>query len=337
MSLFKKIYYRSASLIPIDLLKRISSVNPLLPYHHVVSNERLKHICHLYTYKNLKQFEADLDYLLLNFNPIHPLDIIQAVNNGKILPKNSFLLTFDDGFRESSDIIAPLLIAKGIPALFFLNPAFMDNTELGFRNKLSLIIEKLANYDANSSTIKRVNDILNIPGKGMSYTVSSVLNINYRTKLKADELANCLEISFSDYLYQEKPYLQKDQIGCMIEKGFCFGGHSLDHPNYKYLTLEEQLFQTTNSCKMIHDWFSLDYSAFSFPHDDTFILQHFFDKLSTSDQFKIDILFGTQNQKVELRNRMFHRFNAERPDIPIENLIKGVLFYQLKSRKVIRK
>ncbi|HEY4935277.1 MAG TPA: polysaccharide deacetylase family protein, partial [Puia sp.] len=164
-----------------------------------------------------------------------------------------------------------------------------------------------------------------------------ILNINYRTKLKADELANCLEISFSDYLQQEKPYLLKDQVRHMIGKGFCFGGHSLDHPNYRFLSIEEQLAQTTDSSKMIHDWFSLDYSAFSFPHDDIFIHQHFFDELSKSKQFKIDILFGTQNQKAELRNRMFHRFNAERPDIPIENLVKGILLYHLKRREVERK
>ena len=87
---------------------------------------------------------------------------------------------------------------------------------------------------------------------------------------------------------------------------------------------------------MVQEWFGLDYKVFSFPHDDVDIRQEFFDKLLVSGENGVEVFFGTQNQKSERANRMFHRFNAERPDIPIDSLVKGMLLYNLKKRNVKR-
>ena len=54
----------------------------------------------------------------------------------------------------------------------------------------------------------------------------------------------------------------------------------------------------------------------------------FFEELE-ADAFNIDLLFGIQNQKLELTNRMVHRFNAERPDIPMQQQLNGVLMLMI--------
>jgi Polysaccharide deacetylase len=335
MGLSKKIYYQAVSLAPVNLLKKITAVKLLLPYHHVVSDERLTHISHLYTYKNKKQFSKDLDYLLRHFNPIHPLDLIAAVKNKTEIPANSFLLTFDDGFREAYDNVAPLLTAKGVSALFFVNPAFLDNAELCFRNKLSLIIEDLENGHKKSK-LDQVSGLLKLGGSGFEEVKAGILQINYKTKEKADLLGRALDISFEGYLQTQKPYLSSEQIHSMIEQGFCFGGHSVDHPNYSLLKIDDQLLQTRDSCRMVRSAFNLNYSAFSFPHYDIAVNQAFFNRLNSEGHQPVDILFGTQNQKQEVFNNMFHRFNAERPDIPVEQAVKGILLYNSIKRRVVR-
>ena len=73
------------------------------------------------------------------------LDVIAWVRGETILPPNSFLLTFDDGFREIYDIIAPILLDKGIPATFFISSGFLDNRELCYQHKASLLVEKVRN------------------------------------------------------------------------------------------------------------------------------------------------------------------------------------------------
>ena len=336
MGLFKKIYYQSASLLPIGPLKKISAVDVLLPYHHLVSDERLKHICHLYSYKNKKQFTNDLDYLLKYFSPIDPADLIRAVKNGSSIPKNTFLLTFDDGFREIYEVAAPILLQKGVPALFFLNTSFLDNKELFYRNKISLIIDEFNKHSQGDPVARQLQQILRLPVNDSQQIKSAILQINYTNKEMADELGTCLGISFSEYLSNARPYISTAQVKDLIVKGFYFGSHSLDHPNYKLLALDDQLNQTWQSCSIIRGSFNLSYSAFSFPHEDVHVRQKFFDDLFTDKNSPVDILFGTQNQKHEINNRMLHRFNAERPEVPIEGLVKGMLLYNLKKKMVNR-
>src|SRR6478735_1025353 len=116
MKLYKKIYYSTASFLPISLLKGISPVNLLLPYHHLISDEEVAHVKNLYGYKSKAQFETDLDYLLRHFQPLNPSALIEHYRNGTAIPRNSFLLTFDDGMREVYDLVEPILTRKGVSA-----------------------------------------------------------------------------------------------------------------------------------------------------------------------------------------------------------------------------
>jgi peptidoglycan/xylan/chitin deacetylase (PgdA/CDA1 family) len=336
MSLFKKSYYHSASLIPFSFLKKLGSGDILLPYHHLVSDERRKHVQHLYPYKNKKQFVKDLDYLLRHFRAVHPEELILASQTGQKLSPDGFLLSFDDGLSEAYDVIAPTLLGKGISAFFFLNPAFLDNRELFYRSKLSLVLDALEFQKPGGAVLERISGLLGIRNGEKTEIKSAVLGIDYLNRKLADELGNCLDLSFDEYLKKTQPYLLTDQVKELIRKGFYFGAHSLDHPNYKLISLEEQLFQTRESCKYIRRSFGISYTAFSFPHEDAGVKQVFFDELQKKPSPSIDVLFGTQNQKREIHNRMFHRFNAERPEYPIEGLVKGMLLYNLKTRTIKR-
>ncbi|MEJ7735790.1 MAG: polysaccharide deacetylase family protein [Chitinophagaceae bacterium] len=326
MSLYKNIYYKGSSILPHLLLNQITAVNVLLPYHHLVSDERLPHIQNLYPYKNTNQFISDLDLLLTHFKPIDPVELIDCLRLHKPIPRRSFLLSFDDGLREVYDTVAPILKRKGVTALFFLNPAFLDNKELFYRFKLSLILEKLKGKENNRSLLKPINEILGLRSEHFFETSAKILSINYLNRSLADQLGLCLDIDFDEYLQMQKPFLSVEQVKEMKLQGFYFGGHSIDHPHYNLLHEDEQLRQTIESCRQVKQTLELTYTAFSFPHEDAGISKHFFEQLDR-DEFKIDILFGTQNQKYELHKRMLHRFNAERPQLPLNQLVKGVLLY----------
>jgi peptidoglycan/xylan/chitin deacetylase (PgdA/CDA1 family) len=323
MKLYKKIYYSTASFLPISLLKEISPVSLLLPYHHLISDEEVAHVRNLYGYKSTTQFEIDLDYLLRYFQALDPLTLIDHYRKGTAIPKNSFLLTFDDGMREVYDLVEPILTRKGVSAVFFLNPAFLDNKELFYRHKLSLSIDKIKKRNPGEPVLKALAKTLHIQSTDVNDIISAIISINYTSRKLADDLGNCMEIDFDEYLRSKKPFLLHEHVKEMIVKGYYFGGHSVDHPNYKYLNEVEQLRQTISSIDYVKSHFDLNYSFFSFPHEDKNLDQHFFDSLLSTNT-GIDVLFGTQNQKTELRNPVLHRFNAEDPTIKIEHLIKGM-------------
>ena len=87
-------------LVPATSLLKISAP-VFLPFYHVVSNDELPHILNL-KYRNVEQFEKELDFYLQHFTPVSLEDLLLPVS----LKKKSFHITFDDGLRECTEIIA---------------------------------------------------------------------------------------------------------------------------------------------------------------------------------------------------------------------------------------
>ncbi len=326
MSLLKTIFYSAAAGLPTVFLKRISPVRTLFPYHHTVSNGALLHLKHLYTCKSVQQFTADLDFLLRHFKPVSVTDLIQAVHSNTKLPANAFLLSFDDGFREVHDTVAPILTAKGIPAIFFVNPAFIDNKVLFYRCKISLLIDALIQLTPGNDLLKKSAAILDCRETSVQALSKILKAIRQDEAGKLDVLAETLNVSFDNYLATARPFMTTDQLRTLSKQGFTIGGHSWDHPYYDLLTEEQQVEQTIRSCRYVQENISSGPVVFSFPHTDKHISQSFFD---TAGLKEIDLFFGIQNQKQELHNKMLHRFNAERPEYPLNKQVNGLLVYLL--------
>ncbi len=338
MNILKSIYYKSSSALPLAFLKKFSPPTCLFPYHHIVSDEEVLHIKYLYDYKNVSQFTKDLEILLKNFKPISPGELIKNIQAKNKLPENTFLLTFDDGFREVHDVIAPLLEAKGIPAIFFINPAFIDNKKLFYRSKASLLIHELLKNKINKSLLSDVANILHTGNQSVDELVTLVKKLTRGDEATMDKLAFEFCLSFDDYLKEQSPFLTSGQLTSLSERGFTIGAHSWDHPYYDQLSLDDQIAQTVTSCNYVQQKVNPLYSTFSFPYYDTNLSQQLLDALKKES---IDLLFGIQNQKDELYNNMVHRFNAERPEVKLENQLKGMMLFMaiqkiLGKEKVLR-
>ena len=120
------------------------------PFYHVVSNQKLPHILN-YNYRDTTQFEKELDFYLKHFKPVSLEELLVNKDSGEKI----FHLSFDDGLKECSEIIAPILLKKGVPATFFVNPGFIDNQRLFHKYKASLILGKL-----KESPVIKVEQIL---------------------------------------------------------------------------------------------------------------------------------------------------------------------------------
>lgn len=318
MNPLKKIYYQACSMLPMSMFRSGGPSGLLLPYHHTVSNEELQHIAHLYSYKNEQQFISDLDFLLTNYKPVSVDELSKAVLNKNKLPAGKFLLTFDDGFREVDDIIAPILEKKGVPAIFFINPAFIDNKELFYRCKISLLIGELKKNQASYLTLYA--DALQITAATMESVTEALKKLSQDNASVLDGIAEKISYSFDEYLQKQQPFLTAEQLVSLHKRGFSIGAHSMNHPYYNLLPVEGQVKQTIDSCNYVKDLLGIGECHFSFPHSDEPISQQ---TITAINKNNTGLLFGIQNQKNELYNNMLHRFNAERPETAIEELIKG--------------
>ncbi|MDR2010660.1 MAG: polysaccharide deacetylase family protein [Bacteroidales bacterium] len=327
-------------LLPYNSLLKISGQKIILPFYHCVSNDNPVHIRNLYNIRTTEDFEKDLDFFLKYYEAIDFTQLKSLINKDKI-KKKCFLLSFDDGLREFHDIIAPILMRKGIPAVCFLNTDFIDNKKMFYRFKAGILIETLKSNSSSPAEKTKIDQWFedNFPENGDIY--SSLLSINYNNSHLLDELASITGTDFNDYLKAEKPYLTTEQINDLIKKGFHFGAHSLDHPQYSEISESEKIVQTKNSIENVIKSFDLNYRLFSFPFSDINVPKDFFEIIFNPENPIADLTFGTAGlKKDEVKNNL-QRIPMEVDNFAAEDILYGeYMYYILKSffnKNVIRR
>ncbi len=296
---------------------RLSGNRIIFPFYHIVSDEDCPHVKHLYPIKRIAKFEEELDFLQKYYQPIGLEELLNHIQNKTQPQKPSFFLTFDDGLRECHDVIAPILKKRNIPAAFFLNTGFVGNKGLFYRYKISLIIESLQH---SKSEIQISN--------------GDLLKWSYHDLEKIDDLAQQLNINFSEFLQNEKPYMSWEEIMELKNHGFYFGSHSIDHPLYKMISLEEQIRQTEESVNETVNQLDLDYRIFSFPFTDYEVKKMFFRKIF--DQKICNLTFATAGIKNDEFQNNIQRFSMDRClKSPEKFMVKKIVYFLIK--KILRK
>ena len=328
-SAIKRIVFSGVSSLNIQWLKRKSTIDVISPFHHLVSDEPVPWIDKLYGFKNSRQFEADLDYLLRNFRPLSLEEVTEQIQTGQPFREKGFLICFDDGLRQVYETAAPILLRKGVPAAFFLNPAFVDNRSVFHNFKKGLILHKFDGMTISPGLLQAAGGVLGITASSPDQLRNGIVSINYLNRQLLDELAPLFGLDIDSWRREQKPFMDSAQIRELIAKGFAVGSHSIDHPLYALIPLAEQLRQTRESTAWVQQNFQPRYRTFAFPHVDTGVTQAFFDELLGPDSPEMDLMLGNTTAMLEDNPRVVHRFIGENPDIPIDRMVKTVLSYNI--------
>jgi peptidoglycan/xylan/chitin deacetylase (PgdA/CDA1 family) len=297
-----------------------SGVNPLVVYYHLVSDNEVPHVSNLYMFRSVSQFKRDMDVLLRFFHAVSLQDFLLSLNGQQKLPKNSFLLTFDDGLAECYEIIAPILKQKGIPATFLLCSAFVDNKQLSYDSKKSLLVGLIKGGKLSSPDEAKVHAVLQEADIRELDLVVALLSVACRKRFVLDQIAEALNYDFSTYLKTAQPYLTSDQGIELLKMGHSLGAHSVDHPRYQDLPLAEQIYQTRESVRFVKEQFSLDYGAFAFPHSDANVSKRFFCEVFEKT-VGVDVCFGNHGLLVDSVPRNVQRTAMEKTWMPAEAIL----------------
>jgi peptidoglycan/xylan/chitin deacetylase (PgdA/CDA1 family) len=269
--------------------------------------------------KTITEFRKDLDFLLKHYQPIDMETLCHLYINKTAPQKPVFHLTFDDGLKEMYEIVAPLLLKKGIPATFFVNSGFVDNKALFYRFHASLSIEELSRKGTLTDKLK-----------------TEILSCQYKNKEKLLQYLSQQQVN--DFLNKEKPYLTTEQIKTLNKQGFTIGAHSVDHPYYYQIPLEEQLQQTRESLDFVVKTVNQKLKLFAFPFTDFNVTKDFFKEIKPF----VDLSFGTANLKNDEIPFNFQRIAGEKNKIkPMKTILKKEYFkymvnFFLKKNTIVR-
>lgn len=318
-----KNYLRFASnFISLNNLFKITSQKIFLPFYHTISNNRLPHISNLYSLRNEKLFKEDIDYLCKHFTPVSIDELFDIVHHNKQVTKPIMHLTFDDGLKEIHSTIAPILEEKGVPATIFINSGFVDNKDLFYRYKVSLIIEELRNNKKRNTEISK---ILNFESKLESDLCNGLLRLTIHDLPKIELIAKLLDINFNEYLLNVQPYLTSSQISDLIKRGFTIGSHSINHPFFKDISSDERKRQVSDSFTTLKNKFNLQNNYFSFPFSDESVDTEFFKWMYNEQNCRLS--FGISGLKKDFSKYHLHRIPFEGALQPAKDIVKTEYLY----------
>lgn len=274
--------------------------NVLFPFAHIVSDCPPAHVKHLYDIPTISKFKSDLGYLCRQFKPLQvdELDLLSG-HRAKTTPGRRFILSFDDGMREVYDVVAPILREKGIPALFYLNSATIDNKRMMWRHKVSLLVERFEQGGGPTPPQLRLR-----PGQSVR---EKLKDLRFCDEAIVDDVAKFLGVDFNDYLRRFQPYLTTDQILRLARDGFEFGGHSDSHPYFHELGIDEQKRQIGLSVDFIRG-LGLRCRSFAFPFHDMGVPMSVFNYMA---DLGLVLSFGTSEARVDSVGFSFQRFSID--------------------------
>jgi peptidoglycan/xylan/chitin deacetylase (PgdA/CDA1 family) len=96
------------------------------------------------------RLEAALRFLATHYTPVRLQDVLSDADGGR-LPPRPVLVTFDDAYASVAESAAPLCRQFGVPAVFFVNAAFLDNQRLAPDNLVCHVANVLGMETINAA------------------------------------------------------------------------------------------------------------------------------------------------------------------------------------------
>ena len=229
------------------------------PVYHISRNDMPVWWNGRYAIKSPQQFERELDLLLELGSPISLDDLLNWQNGGATRPKGWFL-SFDDGYRELHDVIAPILRRKGVPATFFLCSSLVDNHRPFFEDVSGLIADRYSKVSqaTKSAVVKELQHF--------GLTLSQLLESRVPRWEALNVVAELLAIDVWQWLRNEQPYLTGQHVMSLLRDGFHIGAHSVDHPLFTEISLAEREAQLRVSMRTLTARFPGVSRVFAFPY-----------------------------------------------------------------------
>jgi peptidoglycan/xylan/chitin deacetylase (PgdA/CDA1 family) len=276
--------------LPLSFLQRCSGRRVCVVLYHAVTDATPDHLKHLLPCRTVRSFRRDLDFLLKHFEPVSLEQLTNGAIHGGPLPENAFHLTCDDGLREAAEVIAPICREKGVPATFFLTTGFLDNGFLWHRHLGSLLLERILQMP------ERRRELLRDEGQA-KYSIDPsaswkdvLITKSPASRPLLDALADLVGCDQAAYLREARPYLDSHDVARLIRDGFTIGAHSVQHPFFPGIAVEEQVWEASESLRQIETSFGVRCRTFAFPFGADGVGPRFYESVGGSHE--IDLFFG---------------------------------------------
>ena len=218
-------------------------------YHYVrtTAHTRYKRIRGIST----QDFEKQLRYFRRYYQIVTPEEVIAAREDPDILPSNSLMLTFDDGYADHFVNVFPLLDAYGMSGVFFVPTMSGHERQILEVNKIQFVLAVeaepqkilqsidriLAKMRTQDPLLGSVDQYCSVCSETHRYDDQNTIYVKYLLQKAIPQPARSqvidqlfrAHVTEDERAFVEELYLTTPQIRTMQRCGMTFGGHGASH------------------------------------------------------------------------------------------------------------
>lgn len=233
---------------------------------------------------DVAKFQSQLDTLCDTLTPVDWPTLVAWRAGRSALPENAFLLTFDDGLADHTEVVFPILEARGLRGVFFVQTGVLVDRVLDPVHQIHLLLAGLGLHrfgealrvkldalgpDSRDQSLpdpieaRRMYPYETPPRAELKHMLTCTLPTDLRRRL-IDEL-------FAEHVGDSRAvadrwYLQWDHLAAMQRVGHTIGGHGHRHELYSRFSVSEQAADMARCAAILREGLGSDPRPFSYPY-----------------------------------------------------------------------
>lgn len=212
-------------------------------------------------------FAAQMNYVAQHFNVVSMEEVVAWLQNGRFLPPNPLLITFDDGYRDNLTEAFPILHQRQLPATIFLATSHIGRNNPFFWDLVAYCFHHTPNRSA----------VLPLLGEQSWYDLTSrktiMLTLLRQLKRLPDQdkwtavrqIPAALKITIPDNAFAGL-HLTWDDVCQLQANGISMGAHTHTHPILTSCTDEQAQHEIRLSKQLIEERTGQSVLSFAYPN-----------------------------------------------------------------------
>jgi peptidoglycan/xylan/chitin deacetylase (PgdA/CDA1 family) len=245
----------------------------ILTYHRVLPESR----CVDYPFPALAMplgaFRAQLHWLARNGEVLplsQALDFCAGSRERPPGPRPLIALTFDDGYDDASDHIAPELEAAGLRGTFFISTGFVGTDELLWFDQAALLFGVLG-HAVRRDIVSQLAPSLGDGGMPAQGADGASWTRLLKRCTPAERQSVLLALARAAGGMPVSSDFRGLSVGALVglhERGHEIGSHTVTHPLLPQLGESELRREVENSKRALEDWLGAPVRGFCYPNGD---------------------------------------------------------------------
>ena len=213
-----------------------------------------------------RDFEAALRYLTKYYTPVRLGDVL-ADSDGRGLPLRPVLVTFDDAYASVSELAGPLCRKFGVPVVFFINAACLDNRRVLLDNLVCYVANVFGLGSINSAIrFVRGSDALEVHFLDEVFSrFLPIISLAGREAFR-DALLKSADMSESEFAEGAGLYLSSQQVRDLALSDFEIGNHTYTHVSCRSLSAQDILTEVDKNKAVLEAISGTEVRSFSVPY-----------------------------------------------------------------------